>query len=175
MNRTINTSIVWDGTNAITKKTDIIYAKPIISIIKQEERWDIPANHEQYDPSSWVLLIWSSWYPSSILLSPGRDQEIYWKNTTIVQSLHYSCISKSRRKMGRNNHQHRDNQTTINASNLYICPMQYYFNSTHTRTRRSITSRWGILNCDQLISEPIPVMDWFTNRDSQLSLKVMYF
>ena len=31
---------VADGTNATTKKTNLIYAKPIISI-KQEERWDV--------------------------------------------------------------------------------------------------------------------------------------
>jgi len=37
----------------------------------------------------------------------------------------------------------------------YICLMQCYFNFTHTRKRRSVASRWGVLNCEQLARESI--------------------
>ena len=74
------------------------------------------------------------------------------------------CSSKSRRKVGRNNHQHWDSQTTTYDQRVYVYIyawlIQCYFNFTHIiHSTGSVNSRWGVLNCSQLIRKPIPVMD----------------
>jgi len=128
---------------------NLSYARPIIST-NQVERWGVSIMNK--------MILQVEFYSFDPCAIPHRYYYHQVVTKRFVERLQQ--LRKVFATIARQNQEERWGATIINnviiklrstCLHLYICLMQCYFNFTHTRKRRSVASRWGVLNCEQLI------------------------